>query len=118
MDWEDVRFFLALARRGSLSAAARHLHVNHATVARRIGALEAALGQVLFERRPDGYGLTRNGEAALEAAAAMEASALALSDAVRHDEPQGTVRVTAVPSVARLVAAGSRPGAAARPAAG
>ena len=106
MDWEDVRFFLALARHGSLSAAARQLHVNHATVARRIGALEAALGQVLFERRVDGYGLTRNGEAALEAAAAMEASALELSDAVRHDAPQGTVRITAVPSVAKLVAAG------------
>ena len=44
MDWEDVRFFVALARRGSLSGAARNLGVNHATVARRIASLEAAAG--------------------------------------------------------------------------
>ena len=55
LDWEDVRFFAALARHGSLSAAARALTVNHATVARRLAALEQALGTKLFKRRPTGY---------------------------------------------------------------
>src|ERR671936_601676 len=58
LDWEDVRFFAALARHGSLSATARALTVNHATVARRLAALEQALGTKLFKRRPNGYELT------------------------------------------------------------
>jgi DNA-binding transcriptional LysR family regulator len=79
-DWEDVRYFLALARAGSLSGAARTLRVNHATVARRIGALEASLRRVLFDRRADGYGLTAHGQAALDTALAMERSALGLTE--------------------------------------
>jgi molybdate transport repressor ModE-like protein len=54
-DWEDVRHFAALARHGSLSAAARALGVNHATVARRLAGLERTLGARLVERRPTGY---------------------------------------------------------------
>ncbi|MFP3570811.1 LysR family transcriptional regulator, partial [Paraburkholderia sp. SIMBA_030] len=61
IDWEDLRFFAALARHRSLSAAARALRVNHATVARRISSLELSLGAQLFERRPDGYVLTVQG---------------------------------------------------------
>jgi DNA-binding transcriptional LysR family regulator len=49
-------FFLATARAGSTLAAARELGVNQTTVARRIAALEAALGARLFERHQDGYG--------------------------------------------------------------
>ena len=44
MNWEDVRIFLALAEHGSLSATARRLEVDHTTVARRVSALEAAIG--------------------------------------------------------------------------
>jgi DNA-binding transcriptional LysR family regulator len=101
-DWEDVRYFLALARAGSLSAAARALRVNHATVARRIGALEAALGRVLFDRRADGYGLTAHGQAALETALAMERAAVALPESGHGGGFQGIVRVTTVPSLADL----------------
>ena len=54
-DWADVRVFVALARYGSLSATARVLGVNHATVARRLAGLEQALRAKLFERRPTGY---------------------------------------------------------------
>ena len=61
LDWEDVRVFVALARAGSLSAAARALKVSHATVGRRIAALEDTLGRVLFHRRADGYTLTAEG---------------------------------------------------------
>lgn len=55
LDWNDLRYVLELARHRSLSAAARALKVNHATVARRIAALETALGLVLFERQAKGY---------------------------------------------------------------
>jgi hypothetical protein len=51
LDWEDVRYFVALARNGTLSATARALHVNHATVARRIASLEGLFGRALFDRR-------------------------------------------------------------------
>lgn len=101
-DWEDVRYFLALARAGSLSAAARALRVNHATVARRVGALEAGLGRVLFDRRADGYGLTSHGQAALETALAMERAAVALPESGQGGGYQGTVRVTTVRSLADL----------------
>ncbi|WP_257458032.1 helix-turn-helix domain-containing protein [Archangium lipolyticum] len=50
LDWEDLRVFVALARAGSLSAAARALKVSHATVGRRIAALEDTLGRTLFDR--------------------------------------------------------------------
>lgn len=57
LDWEDVRYFVALARSGTLSATARRLRVNHATVARRVASLEALLGRSLFDRRASGYAL-------------------------------------------------------------
>src|SRR5262252_2200573 len=112
IDWEDVRFFAALARHGSLSATARALTVNHATVARRLVALEQTLGTKLFKRRPTGYELTAAGRDALEAADAMEGAAVALSRlepepaltgvAVIRTKPvsAGSVRITATPSLA------------------
>jgi DNA-binding transcriptional LysR family regulator len=102
IDWEDVRFFAALARYGSLSAAARALTVNHATVARRLAALEQTLGTRLFKRRPTGYELTAAGRSALEAAGAMENAAAALSR-LEHEMPlTGLVRITATPSLAEI----------------
>jgi len=71
VDWEDMRVFLALGRHGSLSAAARALSVNHATIARRIQSLEDRLGDKLVDRRPDGYALTPAGRLALAAASEM-----------------------------------------------
>ncbi|HZH28023.1 MAG TPA: LysR family transcriptional regulator [Azospirillaceae bacterium] len=102
LDWEDVRYFLALARSGTLSGAARALRVNHATVARRIGALEAALGKVLFDRRADGYGLSPHGQAALAAAMAMEQSALALPESIEAGAFNGVVRLTTIRSIAHV----------------
>ncbi|MEJ1936966.1 LysR family transcriptional regulator, partial [Nostoc sp. NIES-2111] len=99
-DWEDIRFFLALARSRSLSAASRFLRVNHATVARRVSALEQATGSVLFERRPDGYMLTAQGEALLGPAVSMEESARGLAEAVAGRTATGTVRLTTVRSLA------------------
>jgi DNA-binding transcriptional LysR family regulator len=78
LDWEDLRYFVALARRGTLSATARDLRVNHATVARRVASLEAAVGHPLFDRRADGYALTAEGKAVLDEARAMDEAALSV----------------------------------------
>jgi DNA-binding transcriptional LysR family regulator len=100
IDWEDVRFFAALVRHGSLSAAARALTVKHTTVARRIAALEQELGTTLFKRRPTGYELTAAGRSALEAADAMESAASALSRLEPAKALTGLVRLTSTPSLA------------------
>ncbi len=106
IDWEDLRFFSALARHRSLSAAARALKVNHATVARRISALELSLGAQLFERRPDGYVLTAQGQSISAETAAMASAASAIRDRVVSPEgPGGRVRLTTIRSVADLLLA-------------
>jgi len=78
LDWEDVRYFVALARHRTLSATARALHVNHATVARRIASLEALLGHPLFDRRARGYALTAEGKALVNHANALNEAALSI----------------------------------------
>jgi len=62
LDWNDLRYFLAVARGGSTLAASRTLRTSQTTVARRIAALEQALGVTLFEKRQAGYALTPAGE--------------------------------------------------------
>ncbi|MET1028616.1 MAG: LysR family transcriptional regulator, partial [Dongiaceae bacterium] len=91
--------FIALARHGSLSAAARALSVNHATISRRISSLERRLGEKLVERRPDGYVLTRAGDRALAAANEMEMAAAILSRGGADDRPKGLVRINATPGL-------------------
>jgi len=72
MRWDDLRFFLELARSGRLMIAARRLGVEHTTVSRRIQALEVEAGVALFNRTSTGYELTEAGEALLPSARAME----------------------------------------------
>lgn len=72
MNWDDLRFFLALANAGTVSAAGRTLKVKHTTVARRIAGLEEQLGSRLFDRMASGYALTQVGENLLPHALAME----------------------------------------------
>src|SRR6516164_8311368 len=96
LDWEDIRYFVALARNGTLSATARALRVNHATVGRRIASLETLLGRALFARRAAGYALTAEGKAVLGEASAMDKatlSVLRLLDA--GTELSGLVRLAA-----------------------
>ena len=62
IDWDDLRFFLAVSERGSISGAAEFLNVNHSTVLRRLASLEKRLGARLFDRLPDGYEMTAQGE--------------------------------------------------------
>ena len=97
-----MRVFLALGRHGSLSAAARALSVNHATIARRIQSLEDRLGDKLVDRRPDGYALTPAGRLALAAASEMEAAALTLArEGDEDDAVRGLVRVNAPPALSQ-----------------
>lgn len=95
-DWNDLRHFLAVAETGSTLAAGRRLRLSQTTVARRVTALEEALGVHLFERLPSGYVLTSAGEAMLPRARDVAAAAEALADgaagAVRS--MSGVVRIT------------------------
>ena len=95
-DWNDVRHFLAVARTGSTLTASRELKISQPTVARRVAALEEALGVTLFERRQAGYRLTEEGEALVADAAVMETAAHALADGARARARSlaGSVRLT------------------------
>ena len=96
MNWDDIRIFLAVARSGQILGAARSLNLNHATVARRLTALETALGSTLFIRRTNGSDLSPNGERFLVHAEAMESAMLAASASAGADRMiDGTVRVGA-----------------------
>jgi len=61
-DWNDLKYFLAVARHGSTVSAAKALNVNRSTVHRRLDALEKKLGRRLFSRQPTGYELTELGQ--------------------------------------------------------
>src|SRR3984893_11369430 len=103
IDWDDIRYFLAVARGGSVRAAAKSLGVNHATVLRRIAQLEERLGALMFEKLPAGYRLTAAGEEVLELAKQMEASSsLKLETRVlgRDQSVRGLLRVTLAPTLA------------------
>lgn len=99
MDWGDLRFFVELARNGSLSATARRLKVDHTTVARRVSALEESLGVRLFDRLPRGYALTPEGEEVAALAGRLEEDAFAIERFARGQpgEPAGAVRLSAPP---------------------
>ncbi|MGH7846378.1 MAG: LysR family transcriptional regulator [Candidatus Binatia bacterium] len=62
VDWDDLRFFLAVSERGSIAGAAKILGVNYSTVLRRLGSLEKRPGARLFDRLPNGYEMTAQGE--------------------------------------------------------
>jgi len=102
IDWDDVRYFLAVARGGSVRTAAERLAVNHSTVLRRIAQLEARLGAQVFEKLPSGYRLTDAGEEIVEFAVQMEASSNQLETRVfgRDQSVRGPLRVTLAPTLA------------------
>lgn len=102
LDWDDLRFFLALSRHGSLSAAAKVLHVSQSTVGRRLATLEATLAVRLLNRTPEGYVPTLAGEEVRKKAERLEAEALALERDVtgRDTRLRGLVRVTCAETMA------------------
>jgi DNA-binding transcriptional LysR family regulator len=94
-DWDDLRFFLAVARAGSISGAARALGVNHATVSRRIRAMERRAAVRLFERSPDGWTPTEAGLEMQKAALRVEAEIQTIDRQVtgRDEQLVGLLRV-------------------------
>jgi DNA-binding transcriptional LysR family regulator len=86
MDWDDLRVFLAVARRESLSAAGKALRIDPATVGRRISRLEDSLGARLFVKSPQGYALTETGARLVPRAEAAEAALRSLDEAAETPE--------------------------------
>ena len=101
-DWQDLYYFTVLARTQSLSAAARELQVEHATVGRRVDALEKSLGVKLVDRLPRSRPLTAQGLALAKLAAGMGEMATDVMrlSRVASIEMAGTVRVSCPPSIA------------------
>lgn len=97
MNWDDARMFLAVARTGQILAASRRLGVNHATLSRRVSALEEALKTRLLIRRTNGCDLTAEGEAFLRSVERMETEMLAVQASIGRIDTAvaGTVRVGA-----------------------
>jgi DNA-binding transcriptional LysR family regulator len=96
VDWNDLKYLLALRRLGTLAGAARELAVDHSTVSRRLAALEESIGSQLLRRTPEGLCFTEAGNTAAATAEAMAASASGLLDklAGADDRDAGVVRLT------------------------
>lgn len=105
MNWNDIRYFLAVARHGGLTGASRELRASPSTVARRVESLEVALRSRLFERRPDGYELTEVGQTMVEKAIAIEAAMAELEGVFGGQDGRvsGTVRIVTVETLAHHV---------------
>jgi DNA-binding transcriptional LysR family regulator len=111
LDWGHLRFFLALARGGSLSRAAKALGVDRNTVARRVAALEEELGLPLYERGPQGWIRTSAGEELAALASRVEEDVLALARHADARDPAvaGTVRLTTTSYMAATLLAPAVP---------
>jgi len=96
MEWSDIRLFLAIAREGTLGAAARRLGLTQPTMGRRLKTLEAAVGHSLFQRTPDGFVLTDEGTVVMGHAERMEEEALALQRQLAGTENtlSGSLRIS------------------------
>jgi len=115
-DWDLLQSFLAVARTGKLTAAAKRLKIDHSTLSRRLTTLESSLGAKLFDRRATGYALTLHGEHLLTQAETVENSIFAIkADAaesnsrvagtVRIGSPDGFGTTILAPAIGRLMAA-------------
>ncbi|MDR3472190.1 MAG: LysR family transcriptional regulator [Devosia sp.] len=112
-DWSDLRAFLAVVRTGRLTVAAQRLQVDHSTLSRQIGRLEAVLKARLFDRRPSGYVLTNAGEWLVKQAEIIESvtigiqshladRVLGLAGSVRVGAPEGFSSYFLAPRIGRF----------------
>lgn len=109
LDWNDLKYFVAVARHGSTLAAGRALQVDQSTVQRRLTALERHIGRALVRRQPTGYRLTAFGDEMLVAAQQVERAVQAFEFAltVSQRNAAGVIRLTCPePLVARLTRSG------------
>lgn len=105
LDWNDLRYLLAVAEHGSLSGAARALAVNHSTVLRRIARFEDQLAVRLFERLPTGYALTAAGEALANSARQISETVLSVERRIIGQDLRlsGHVRVATTDTLALFI---------------
>lgn len=105
MQWDDARIFLAVAREGSFSHAAKRLGVQHSTVSRRIRALEEKLAAPLIERKATGYKLTQAGKELEISALRIEKELISFEGAIgdHADDAAGELRITAILNMASTV---------------
>lgn len=105
LDWNDLRYVLAVCQEGTLSGAARKLSVNHSTVFRRINTIEEMLGVRLFERFKNGYAMTEAGAAVLETGERIENEIHSLSHKLigRDLRLHGSLRIAAPDALAAKI---------------
>ena len=101
MNWDDLRFLVVIGREGTLAGAARRLKVDQTTVARRLRALEDALGTPLFERSDGRWQPTTTGARVLERATRIEEDVAGLTRIADAGRPgiHGSVRITSVGAI-------------------
>lgn len=104
-NWDDLRFVLAVAQQGSVSAAARALGVNHATVLRRIAAFEDRHGSVVFDKTARGYSVPEERASIIDAAREAESAILAVSRMIEGAQTplHGVVRVTSTDTFCHMI---------------
>ncbi|MEP9348409.1 LysR family transcriptional regulator [Xanthobacter sp. KR7-225] len=100
-NWNDLTYFLELARQSRLMPAARRLRVDHTTVSRRIAELEKDLSVKLFDRKPDGFVLTEHGHRLFAIAERIEQEAGEIQESIRAapSAPTGRVRVASMEGI-------------------
>jgi len=105
MNWDDLKYFLTVAREGTISGAAKKLGIQHSTVSRRLRALESKMGTRLIERKSSGYELTANGTKLKQAALKMENELLKVDGDLLGKEAHlsGDLRVTAINNMASTI---------------
>jgi len=105
MNWDDLKLFLAVARTGSISGAAKELDVQHSTVSRRIRQFEEKLGARLIERKKKGYELTPAGKKVKQSAELIEVEILNIDGSILGEDTllTGPLRVTAINNMASSV---------------
>jgi DNA-binding transcriptional LysR family regulator len=105
LDWGDFKLILALSRGGSVAGAGRLLGVDSSTISRRLGAMEQAIGACLVLRGGRDFSFTAEGMTAVSAAEAMEKIVFSTTSSIHaaKTEIEGTVRISSVPSMVRLL---------------
>lgn len=104
-NWDDIRYVLAVAKHGSLNAAASVLGVTHATVLRRISGFEARIGEPIFQKNQSGYKLLEEAIPILGAAEIVEAAVFRMKRAIDGSNalPKGRVRIASTDSLCQAV---------------
>jgi len=100
LDWDDLKVFLAISRKGSARGAAQELGVSNSTVTRRLDDMEHKLQAHLFDRTPDGYRMTAVGEQVLPTAEHVEELVLGIERKITGGDQQlqGSIRLTLPPA--------------------